>query len=514
MRRLSSEAKAAMKNNSSLNLILTLFATLVAVGPPVATAGEAVALPATKAGELIGEWLELCQAPPDVQRLSVWYAANLSTAASERESVEDRVRDDVELCTMHGGFRLAQVTKTEANEVTVLTRGSKSGLWLAGRLSVTEAGKIARIAQRPAAPLESALPKDLSDPALAREVKRTVTTLSQLGMFSGIAMVARGARPIASESSGYADRAQRTRITAETQFTLGSLGKTFTAVSVGQLIDQGRLSLDDRVGKFFPEYPNKTVREQVTLGMLMSHMSGLDDFLNRRTPEMLKNGVRRADEFMPLYDQDEPKFAPGTAISYSNSGFALAGAIVEKVSGEDYPDYLRRHIFAVAGMIHSDPNNIPHLTPTLVIPYTKMASLGPSGEGAPHEWHEAERDIGNPAGGAISTAGDLIRFAEALRSGKLISPATFSVLTSPHPGSPYGYDFVIGQTYGQTLIGHGGGFPGVNTSWYMVLNSPYTIVVLSNQDAPSADYAAVGVNALIAEKAKLDKSSNRSHTGM
>jgi CubicO group peptidase (beta-lactamase class C family) len=484
-----------------------MFACVV---PAVAAAGDGADLPATKAGEFVGEWLELCQPPPELEQLRVWYAANLSAAAAKRKSVEDRARDDVDLCTAQGGLRIRQVTTPDPGTITLLTQGSNSGLWFAGILSVTEAGKIAKTGHWPTSPPESELPKDLSDAAIARELKRTLAKLSQLGMFSGIVMVARGTWPMASTSIGYADRARRALITSETQFTLGSLGKTFTAVSVGQLIDQGKLSLADRVGKFFPDYPNKTVRGQVTLGMLLSHMSGLDDFLDRRTPEMMKNGVRRADEFMPLYDRDEPKFPPGTAVSYSNAGLALAGAIVEKVSGEDYPEYLRRHIFAAAGMIHSDPNNIPHRTPTLVTPYTKMQAPGSSRdywhEGASHEWHEAERDIGSPAGGAISTAEDLVRFAAALRSGKLVSAATFALLTSPHPGSPdYGYGFEIEQTYGRTLAGHTGGFPGVNASWMMVLNSPYTIVVLSNRDPPSAEYAATAVNALVAEKAKLEK---------
>jgi len=176
------------------------------------------------------------------------------------------------------------------------------------------------------------------------------------------------------------------------------------------------------------------------------------------------------------------------------------------VSGEDYPAYLRRHIFEPAGMANSDANNVPRqisARPTsLVIPYTKQSESGPL-----LGWVAAERDIGSPAGGAISTAEDLIKFAEALRGGTLVKPETFERMAQPHQktgSGGYGYAMSVADVYGRTVVGHAGGFPGVSTELYIVLGTPYTAVVLSNQDPPAADTIGERLRALLVKRAKVE----------
>jgi CubicO group peptidase (beta-lactamase class C family) len=475
---------------------------VLACGLMQLSSAQAAVLPATKPAQLVGDWMELCRSP-DLAQMTKWLTSNLSDLAEKRFPAADRALGDIELCAANGGFRAVEVTNSEPNTISVRSIGVKSGVWFTQTFILNDAGKLDRTGLFPSAPIESALPTDLSDAAIAREVESTVRKVSRTGLFSGIVTVARGTRIIASASGGYADRERKTPITGSTQFTLGSMGKMFTAVSVGQLVDQGKMSFDDTVGKFFPEYPNGTARDKVTVGMLLSHTAGMGDFLAQRTPDMMKKGVERAAEFMALYDKDELQFAPGTNWLYSNAGLALAGAIVEKVSGEDYPVYIRNHIFAAAGMTNSDPNNIPHASATLVTPYTKQTEHGPiSG------WHEAEHDIGSPAGGAISTADDMVRFADALRGGKLVSKKTFAEMTKPHGNSvgvKYGYGMDIEDMYGRTVVGHGGGFAGVSTHLHLLLDSPYTVVVLANQDPPADAYAGSKIVALMAEKAKLGK---------
>jgi CubicO group peptidase (beta-lactamase class C family) len=345
---------------------------------------------------------------------------------------------------------------------------------------------------------------NLSDAAVATAVSSRLAELGAKGEFSGIVIAARGTMYLAVASAGFADRARKTPITPSTRFTIGSMGKMFTAAAVGQLVDKGQVSFDDVVGRFFPDYPNATVRTKVTVGMLLSHTAGMGDFLARRTPAMMKAGVKQAVEFLPLYASDEPAFEPGTKWAYSNAGLALAGAIVEKVSGESYPDYLRAHVFRPAGMTGSDPNNIPRADLQLVVPYTKESDLGRT-----ESWHEALRDIGSPAGGAISTAEDLVRFADALRGGRLVSVETFRKMVSPHGTPPrngrYGYATEIVTESGRTIVGHGGGFPGVSTHIYIVLDSPYTVVALANQDPPAAEAGAEVARTLVIRRAAVGK---------
>jgi len=470
--------------------------------PPLPEAQRKL-LPDTVPGKLFGEWLAIC-GRPTTDLMAKWMQDHLREAFLKEADARALGRSDARDCFNAGGFQVTEVLESAPDRLRVMALAPKLDTWFRLGLRVDEKGKSGPVQSMPATPPEASLPKELGDEAIQKDISRTIDRLHTADAFSGIAMAARDGKPFLTETAGYADRTRERPFTPSTQFTIGSMGKMFTAAAFAQLVDQGQASFDDTVGKFFPEYANETVRSKVTVAMLLTHRSGMGDFLARRTPEMMTNGVKRADEFMPLYEKDEPAFEPGTRSAYSNAGLALVGAIVEKVSGEAYPDYLRKHIFEPAGMANSDPNNVPRqpsARPTsLVTPYTKMSEGGPL-----LGWVAAERDIGSPAGGAISTAEDLIKFAEALRGGTLVSRASFERMAQPHDKTPmggYGYAMSVADIYGRTVVGHGGGFPGVSTQLYIVLDTPYSAVVLSNQDPPAAEMIGERLRALLAKKAK------------
>ena len=480
-------------------------ALCTALASPVGRSQPGAPLPSTKPGELAGQFLKLCDAP-QLGAITHWLTVNSAPELAASGRIGPIAYNTYHECTFAGGLRLKTTVESDPSSITVVLIGKKTNIWYRLTLNTNTEGKVAGVGYRPTVPPEGSLPKDLSDSAIRDDLGHFVSRLTEAGRFSGVIIVARGRNPIVTIGAGYADRSKHSLMTGHTQFTLASMGKMFTGVGIGQLVDAHELSYTDPVGRFFPDYPNRTVREKVTVGMLLSHTAGLGDFLGMRTPEMLQNGVKRAAEFMPLYDNEEPAFTPGTSWAYSNAGLALAGAILEKVSGEAYPDYIRRHIFAPAEMTESNPNNVRYRSADLVVPYTHLTPSGPS-----EAWYEAPADIGSPAGGAISTADDLVRFADALRSGKLVSGATLREMSrnrDPVPGGiPYGYAMDVENVYGSMVVGHNGGYAGVSTHLQIFLDAPYTIVVLENQDPPAEAYVSERAVALVAARVKMDAGS-------
>jgi CubicO group peptidase (beta-lactamase class C family) len=468
-----------------------LLALVLAATPP--------ALPQTPAAHAFAEWFALCNSF-DAAKLTAWDTAHLSTKHARRRTPAQIAGLEIAGCKSDGGYQLDAVVESTRRQLRVAASAKATGAAYEFRVAVDDTGKLERLVAIPTTPVESSLPEKLDDRALAEDLGTYLRKLEASGQFSGVVAIARDGKIVVEQSVGYANREKKTPITGSTQFTLGSMGKLFTTTAIGQLVDAGKVSYDDKVGKFFPGFANQDVREKVTVGMLLSHTGGLGDFLAKRTPGMMQHGVERAAEFIPRFEKDPLQFEPGTSWSYSNAGLTLAGAIVEKVSGEAFPSYVRKHIFAPAGMSGSDPNNVPFTGPGLVTPYTQddrgQVVVAPA-------------DLGSPAGGAISTAEDLVRFATALESGKLVSPATFAQIITPRaqaPRGPYGDAIAISQLFGSTVVGHGGGFPGVSTELYIVHGTPYVIVVLANQDPMAAEVAGERVKALIAERVKRGRS--------
>jgi CubicO group peptidase (beta-lactamase class C family) len=298
------------------------------------------------------------------------------------------------------------------------------------------------------------------------------------GQFSGTVLVADGDRSLLNAGYGFANRATRALNAPQTPFCIASIGKLFTAVAIGQLAEQRELTFDAPVGRYVSGLP-ASIADHVTIGELLDMTSGLDNVVLGPA-----NAPRMLSSMVAVIAQEPLQFAPGTKTLYSNDGFILLGAVIQHLSGEGYSDYLRDHILDPAGMTRTGYSTyIPAQVPGMAHGY---ALTGPRLEDISNQ-----PQIANPSGGAYSTTGDLLKFAQALLDHKLLTPAmTATILTprasAPQPGGPpvdeFTYGFAYQQENGITFIGHNGGTPGYTDQIDIYPHSGYVVVIFTNQD--------------------------------
>jgi D-alanyl-D-alanine carboxypeptidase len=305
--------------------------------------------------------------------------------------------------------------------------------------------------------------------------------------FAGAVLVARHGKVLFQDAWGRADRKAGTTNTPAMRFRIGSMNKMFTAVATLQLVEAHKLALDDPIGRYLPNYPNKQVAAKVTVRHLLTHTGGTGDIFGLEFDQHRRQ-LREHRDYLKLYGARGLNFQPGARFEYSNYGFVLLGALIERVSGMSYYDYVDQHVFRPAGM--GSTGSLPESVevPDRAVGYLRLSrgsAWEPNTDTLP--WR------GTAAGGGYSTVGDLLRFAQALSSGRLISAATLAEATRPHQSKPqpqpqpqYGYGFVL-QGQGQLRsYGHGGGAPGMNGELRIFPELGYVVVSLSNLDPPAA----------------------------
>jgi CubicO group peptidase (beta-lactamase class C family) len=308
--------------------------------------------------------------------------------------------------------------------------------------------------------------------------------LAEAEAFSGTVLLAKDGKVVYEAARGTADRNHGVPMRLDSKLNLGSMNKMFTAVVVGQLVDEGRLSFRDAVSKFLGGKGwTKADLQKVRVEHLLSHTSGLGSYFNDRYERTARQLLRRVDDYKPLVAEDTLAFEPGTSGQYSNTGFLLAGAVIEAATGRDYFDVVRERIYGRAGMANSDSYDLDLVVPNLAVGYSRERTTS----GARWRSNTFEHVIrGGPAGGGYSTARDLLAFAEALRAGRLLSPKTAEALWSPKPelhGNPgYGFGFGIALDALGRRVGHTGGFSGISSCLDVYLDTGWTMVVLSNVD--------------------------------
>jgi CubicO group peptidase (beta-lactamase class C family) len=325
-------------------------------------------------------------------------------------------------------------------------------------------------------------PEPATQPQWLAAVSREVAARGADDRFSGVALVAREGKTVLQEARGFADVERRAPITLDTRFNLGSMNKMFTAVAIAQLAQAGKLRFEDTIGRHLPYYPNKDAAARVTVHQLLTHTSGIGNIFGPAY-EARRDALLRVADYMALFAAEPLRSEPGARFEYSNGGYIVLGAIVERVSGQSYDDYVRRHIFEPAGMTHSGALAKKELPPDTAAGITKGRQSN----------FEHLPGRGSPAGGGYSTAADLVRFSDALLGHRLLSGEYTDVVLAgkaPTPRGKYGYGFSERFVSGKRVVGHNGGFPGVNAELHILPETREVVVVLSNYDPPAATQLA------------------------
>jgi CubicO group peptidase (beta-lactamase class C family) len=337
------------------------------------------------------------------------------------------------------------------------------------------------------APADAPVQTFATDAEVVSYLEGYLAKLSDAGMFSGSVLLAKNGEVLFEGAYGMADRESSIPNATDTKFNLGSMNKMFTAVAIAQLAEQGKLSFDDLISEYLPNLPTE-IAEKVTIHHLLTHTSGLADYFSSPEWQQYQNSMDTVEGYFPMFIDQPLQFEPGERHQYTNANFIMLGAIIEAVSGQSYFDYVREHIYEPAGMANTEAYAKDADVDNLAIGYTSSDASGMMGTGEQHPNTDLLPAKGSPAGGGYSTLQDLYSFAEALRSGKLVSMDSFELLTSGkvdtgfNPNMRYAYGFIEHNLDGTQVVGHGGGFPGVNSNLDIFTEEGYVVVVLSNVD--------------------------------
>lgn len=446
-------------------LVLTSFAFMTS------TARSAPATPDTPAGNVFSAWLAVINSG-DIDQIRSF--------TSHHENDEEFVQ--IRLRTHHvlGGLKLLGVKKSEPATIVayVEDRRVENAHEVELVLQSSEPPKLGKIILRPAVLPPELQVSRLTEAEAVAKLSEKAETLAKEDYFSGAVLVARQGKILFQGAYGFSDRAAKLPVSLDTQFRIGSINKSFTAVAMLQLIESGKASLVDTVGKFLPDYPDDDTKKKVTIRQLLTHTGGTGNIFGEEYAQR-RLELKQHDDYVKIFGARVPAFEPGSQFDYSNYGYILLGRLIEVISGLSYYDYVERMIFTPAGM--GATGSLPESQ------HVPQRSVGYTWEGGKLVSNENVLPFrGTSAGGGYSTVGDFLKLAEALKAGKLISKTMLAEATLPHYES-YGYGFGIAGQGKLLNYGHGGGFPGMNAGVRIFPNSGYVLVSLSNFDTPIAE---------------------------
>lgn len=405
----------------------------------------------------------------------------------ERRSAAGLERMFHKVTNGNGDIQIHQISESNAEQIRFMAH-SVNDKWLEVGLDLDADFRVTGMhLARASAPLAEG-ESGLSLAEIVELLDKDLSARAQRGDFSGSVLLAKDGKPVFAQAYGLADIAAGRANTLDTPINLGSMNKMFTGLAITQLVAAGKLSFEATVGEYLPNYPTQAVREQVTLHQLLTHTSGMGLYWNEAYQQS-KNSIVDLDGFLSTFVDEPLQSEPGSEFHYSNSGPVVLGLIIEAVSGLSYYEYVRKHIYAPAGMTHSD-----HYSKTEADSGKAKGYYVPVGQTELTVNTDSLGNIGSPAGGGYASANDLLCFAIALYDDRLIDAENRELMTTNKikQGRRIGYGYLYGdrEVNGRRYIGHNGGAPGINADFSVFPDHGYTMVVLSNTNhnaSPVAD---------------------------
>lgn len=326
---------------------------------------------------------------------------------------------------------------------------------------------------------------------------RIVQTSAEAGAFSGAVLAARDGEVLLDKGYGFANREWLIPNDGDTEFRLGSITKQFTAVAIMILNERGLVDLDAPMKTWLSDAP--AAWDQVTVRRLLAHTAGIPNFTSFDDFQSTKALPATLDSLIARFRDSPLDFQPGEGRKYSNSGYVLLTAVIEKASGKTYADFLSETLFQPLGMRDTGYDRNATILPRRASGYTPTAGGVINAE----HW---DMSIPQGAGGLYSTSHDLLKWEQGLFGGRVLRPASLELLTTPvRDGYAFGV-FAI-EAEGNTTIAHSGGLNGFNTYMAYDPDRHTTVIVLGNLNGTAPDMLGASLMALAREDGRPGQSS-------
>lgn len=307
---------------------------------------------------------------------------------------------------------------------------------------------------------------------ITEKIDEVMQRYTELDQFSGTVLLAKDGKVLYTKAFGDANKSFGIKNKIDTKFNIASMGKMFTGVSIFQLHERGTLDVNAPVITYLKNFP---LGDKITIYHLLSHTSGLGNYMRHPDYRADRIAFKKIDDLLPIIYEQEVQFeTPGERFSYSNSGMIILGAIIEKLTGQSYSDYITKNIFEPTKMYDTEMRFGDEVVQNRATGYMRSIS---------GKFHNNYSKSSTPSadGGILSTVGDIFKFDQALYSPILINNVSKEKMFTALKIT-YGLAFQVEERQGNKVVGHSGGAPGISSYFSRYLKDKYTIIVLSNYD--------------------------------